>query len=526
MNLISIALRGVTQRKLASALTMFSMALGVTMVVAVLTIHGIVSESFQNNSSLGGYNMLVGPKGGKLQLVLNSIFYLDKPFEPLPYDYYLEFKNAAQREAEYEDSLRRAGLEAQDAALQLAAQSDLSGLNGVGAIGLVSGDRALQRASDKAFNYQRAGEFSVFTAFAIPLCLGDYYGKFRVVGTTPEFFEYLKELDPARNKKLEFAEGRAFERFNDQHGWYEAVVGSQVARAKNLKVGDVVNPAHGDPEGHTHGQGFTIVGILKPTGSPHDRAVYVNLDGFYLMDGHAKPLEAGDEEEGDAAPATSDDPSKVKPKLKWPEPLPIEQREVSAMLVRTSNPIVTIRLVQLINEGRTAQAVLPIEEITNLLERFVAPFRYLLLILTAMICVVSGISVLVSIYNSMSERRRDIAVMRALGASQKTIFAIIITESIILSVGGTLIGMLAAHTLNAAAAPRIEDLTGVQVGFLDLAPAVPLSSLMMMREPLRWDPNISPEIVVVLAMVVLAMIVGTIPAISAYRTDVSRSLAP
>ena len=79
------------------ALATLSMALGVMMVVAVLTIYQVVSDSFHNNSSLG-YGMIVGAKGGKLQLTLNTVYYLSQPVENIPYDYYLEFKPTAERQ--------------------------------------------------------------------------------------------------------------------------------------------------------------------------------------------------------------------------------------------------------------------------------------------------------------------------------------------------------------------------------------------------------------------------------------------
>src|SRR5882757_3315890 len=96
MSLFKIALRSILQRGVASLLTMFSMALGVMLVVAVLSIHGVVSQSFRNNASLG-YNMIVGAKGGQEQLVLNTVFYLSKPVENIPYTYYLEFLKRAER---------------------------------------------------------------------------------------------------------------------------------------------------------------------------------------------------------------------------------------------------------------------------------------------------------------------------------------------------------------------------------------------------------------------------------------------
>src|SRR5438874_2344001 len=97
MSLFRIALRSILQRGVASLLTMFSMALGVMLVVAVLSIHGVVSQSFRNNASLG-YNMIVGAKGGQEQLTLNTVFYLSKPVENIPYTYYLEFLKRDERD--------------------------------------------------------------------------------------------------------------------------------------------------------------------------------------------------------------------------------------------------------------------------------------------------------------------------------------------------------------------------------------------------------------------------------------------
>lgn len=518
MSLWHIAWRSITQRGLASALTMFSMGLGVMMVVAVLTIHGVVTESFANNSTLG-YNAIVGAKGGKLQLTLNTVFYLSQPVENIPYDFYLEFLPQDARETAYADSINRESLQAQQAMMALAQTQ--GGVGGLAALGLAAGENALHATSTKALDIARDGQYGVFTDFALPLCLGDYFGKFRVVGTVPEFFEKLKELDPVRNRTLDFADGRPFERFNEEHGWYEAVVGSTVAREKNIKVGDVINPAHGDPEGHTHGQGFTVVGILRPTGAPHDRAVFVNMEGFYLMDGHAKPLEEGEEEVEGAATGEI-----TKPKSKWPAPLALEQREVTALLVRTTNPLVTQGMANSINEGPVGQMVLPIKEIYDLLDMIVSPVQTLLLVLTIMICVVSGVSILVGIYNSMSDRRRDIAVMRALGAGRGTVSTIILAEAIILALGGGLLGLLGGHTLNALASKAVEDRTGVTIGFTTFAPGWRLSELLGYSGALSWDPSISLELVIVPAMVLLAIVVGFLPAMVAYRTDVSRSLAP
>ncbi|MEZ6114331.1 MAG: ABC transporter permease [Pirellulaceae bacterium] len=478
MSLFRIAWRSIQQRGLASILTAFSMALGVTLVVSVLSIHGIVSESFTKNRSLG-YNMIVGAKGGRLQLTLNTVYYLSQPVENVPYDYYLEFLPLEQRRAQQQLARRP--------------RPDLA----------------------------REGEFAPYTEIAIPVCLGDYFGHFRVVGTTTAMFDDLV-YDPQHGKKYEFADGRNFKHWDEEHGFFEAVLGATVAREMNVKVGQEIQFTHGDPEGSGHGRGFTVTGILKPTGMPNDRAVFVNMEGFYLMEGHAKPVK-DDEEQADAGGTTDPDSgnsdsadsdsadstptdtaeSADSAPTKGPQPLPLEEREVTAILVKTANPIFAIGMENTINEGPVAQAVPPFGEIAKLFENIVGPIQFVLLLLTAMICLVSGISILVSIYNSMNDRRRDIAVMRALGAGRSTVMTIILFESILLSLAGGAFGWLAGHTLNWLASGRIEQQTGVTLGFFDIVPA---------------------EALLIPALMLLAVLVGLLPALAAYRTDVSKSL--
>lgn len=452
MNLFKIAWRSIQQRGLASLLTSLSMALGVMLVVAVLSIHGVVSESFRSNASFG-YNMIVGAKGGKLQLTLNTVYYLSEPVENLPYEYYLEFLTAERRRQEDADP----------------------------------GDIELDRD----------GKFGKLVALAIPVCLGDYYGRFRVVGTTPDFFDKLA-FGPKKDRRFEFEPGgRNFEHRSRENGFFEAVVGSVAAREMKLKVGDSINARHGDPDpelGTLHAEdAFKVVGILKPTGTPNDRAVFVNMEGFYLLHGHAKPVE-GDESVGDAGRQSRDGHA---------EPLPMKKREVTAILVQTVDMFVPWRMESSINEGPDAQAVLPVKEVSSLFDIIVTPIQTTLLALTAMICVVSGVSILVSIYNSMSERRHEIAVMRALGAGRGTVMSIILLESVCLALGGGMLGWIGAHVLNGLASPLIQARTGVAIGFFDV---------------------VSTELLLIPALIVLAILCGFLPAMSAYRTDVASSL--
>ncbi len=133
MSLWKIAWRSIQQRGIASLLTSLSMALGVMLVVSVLSIHGVISQSFRSNSNLG-YNMIVGAKGGTLQLTLNSVFYLSQPIENVPYDYYLEFLDSAHRAAEYRNSVQR---QAHDLLWQIRQVESINSITPTGNIALI-----------------------------------------------------------------------------------------------------------------------------------------------------------------------------------------------------------------------------------------------------------------------------------------------------------------------------------------------------------------------------------------------------
>ncbi len=122
------------------------------------------------------------------------------------------------------------------------------------------------------------------------------------------------------------------------------------------------------------------------------------------------------------------------------------------MLLTASQPglppgLAAMPLIKQINKDSVAQVVLPIREIATLLDLFVGPMELLLLGLTVLIVVVAGVGILVSIYNSMSERRREIAVIRALGASRGAVMLIVLLESILLALAGGVLGWLLGHAL-------------------------------------------------------------------------------
>ncbi len=457
MSLLQIAWRNFCYRSLSSVLTTFSLALGVAMVVMVLAIYGIITGAFRSNSAVS-YNLVVGPpKGDPLQLTLNSVYYLSRPIENVSFEYYMEFFP-------------------QDARAEM-----------------------VERFGGSAALAQRAGKHSGFIAdgFAIPLALGDYLGQFRLVGTTSAFFDQLRH-GPEADEAFEFREGRNFQDHSEEHGYFEAVLGSRVARAMNLKLGDVFYPTHSDPEGVAHADAFHVVGILAPTGTPNDRAAFVNIEGFYLMENHAKPVDQypDDMVDGNAPRAVNSHGEEVSV-------LTIPEREVTAILVKPGG-LWGPKLMSTINESMEAQAAAPVGEIHRLLEQIVGPLLTALIVITVITCVVAAMSILVGIYNSMNDRRRDIAVMRALGAKRDTVTFVILLESLLIAVIGCLVGWILAHLAILMASGYLEEYTGVRPGFWTFS---------------EFEWYVLPLVIL------LAILAGLLPAAVAYRTNVSSNLS-
>jgi len=438
MTLLGIAWRNIRQRLLTSGLTALSLALGVALVVATLVTAGIVRQAFNSGAGLG-YNMIIGAKGSPLQLVLNSVYLISRPIENIAWDFYEEF---------------------------LPAEARADG---------------------------RAGTYAGSVATAVPICMGDYFRGYRVVGTNAAYFD---RLTYGANQPFAFARGR---NFSDDE-FFGGVLGTDVAARLGLKVGDTFSPTHGADDGLEHDP-FTVVGILTRTDTPVDRGVYVNMEGFFLQEGHAKPVAGG--------PAAA--PAVARLADGRPTPLPVEQREVTAILVETAAlpglppELMAMGLRQAINEGRDGQAAEPIREIRQLLDLFVRPLELLLLLVTALVVVVSAIGILVSMVGSSLERSRDVAIMRALGARRSHVLLTVLIEAVLLAGAGGLAGWALGHLLVAAIGPLVTTNAGVSVGIFSAAPAA--------------------ELLLVPFLVLLAILAALLPAIAAYRTDVARWLS-
>jgi putative ABC transport system permease protein len=453
MNLFAIAWKSIRQRFLSSSLTAFSVALGVMLMVAVLVIYGIMDRMFSQQSI--AYDLIVGPKGSDMQLVLNTVYRVGSPLQNLPYLFYEDLKKDSR------------------------------------------------------------------IATAIPFCLGDATekGAFPIVGTTEEYFEH--DYTPGEKFKLR---GEGFT------SSFDAIIGSEVARVNGWDIATGDTPAtqfqliHGGAESHKHEEKFTVKGVMAPTGTPNDKTVFIHLNGFYAISGHDAPLKEAVKRwhefsgkgttDADINAAAAEWAQKCGIPIEEPPPKPGEhhhhhkacdvQKEVTAILVNTKSIVIAAMLDGELKRGYKVQAVNPVVPMQRLMSDILGNVRAVLVVMTSLIIVVSGVGIFVSIYNSMSDRRKEIAIMRALGAQRRTVFSIILAESILLCFGGGIFGMLLGHGLVFAAAPVVQQQTGILIN------------------PLAFEQI---EFVLLPALIALASLIGIVPGLSAYRTDVARALA-
>lgn len=302
---------------------------------------------------------------------------------------------------------------------------------------------------------------------AIPIAVGDNLRGFRLVGTVPELFTTV-EYAPGRRFSLQ-GEGRIF-----SLDAKEAVAGSFAAQRLGLKAGDIFHPFHGlafDPQAQ-HADEFTVTGVLAPTNTPADRVIWIPLRGLQTLNGH------------DPKAAT----------------------DVSAVLVQLRAPAAGFMLDLLYNkQGNRLTFAYPVGAIVAELFSKIAWFDKVLTLVAYLVALVAAGSVLASIYNSMSARRRDLAILRALGARRRTIFGAVLAEAACIGALGALAGFAVYGVLFAGVARLIREQTGV---VLDVG----------MLHPVLW---ICP-----LTMVAVCALGGVVPALKAYRTPVAETLAP
>lgn len=319
-------------------------------------------------------------------------------------------------------------------------------------------------------------------ALAVPYAVGDNYKGFRIVGTTPEAFP----ADEIGEKgALRGGVGRVFD-----PNAKEAVIGSFVAQKTGLAFNSKFNPYHGVvyDEAMRHEDEYVVVGVRAPTNTPADRVVWIPIDGVYRMKGHQL--------RGDGKTYVPNDKDEI----------PDASKEVSAVMLKFKSDMIGMQLSKTVNEqGKVATLAWPIgQQITDLFDKL--GWIYMVLRVVAdLVCVVAAASILASIYNTINERRREFAILRALGARRATVFSAIVAESAAISALGALCGFVVYAAVMFGAAYVVRTETGVVVDVFKFHVVL---------------------VVVPLAMTALGALCGLVPAFKAYKTDVASNLVP
>ncbi len=277
-------------------------------------------------------------------------------------------------------------------------------------------------------------------AWAVPLSLGDSHRGFRVLGTTPSYFEHYRYRD---GRRLAFAEGGQFDDL------YDAVIGADVAAALGYRLGDAMVVAHGigSAEFMKHkNKPFRVAGILTRTGTPVDRTVHVSLGGI-------EAIHLGWETGAPSGAPVSPDEARA---------LDLQPKSVTAALIGLKSKFATFRLQRAINEYRAEPllAIIPgvaLHELWSLIGTAEAALGAI----SIMVVVTAILGMITTIFASLNERRREVAILRALGAPPRTVFGLLLIESSLLALIGATAGAVLLYGLLFAFRPLINDLYGL-----------------------------------------------------------------
>ena len=317
-------------------------------------------------------------------------------------------------------------------------------------------------------------------AWTVPLSLGDSHKGFRVLGTTPEYFDHYRYRG---KQQLKLAQGKIFEDL------FDAVVGADVASALGYNVGDKIVIGHGLGSvsflDHAD-KPFRVAGILEKTGTPVDRTVHVGLGAIEAI--HI------DWQQGAPIPGQSISPEQVRA-------MDLKPQAITAALVGLKSRLAVFRVQRAINEypQEPLSAVLPgaaLQELWGL----VGVAETALAVVSAMVVATAILGMVTMILTTLNERRREMAILRSVGARPATVLGLLATEAGVLTLAGVVLGTVLLYAVLFFARPIVDRLYGLN---LDIS------------APTSW------EMTTLLVIVLAGLIAGLGPAILAYR----RSLA-
>jgi len=461
MRLLSISMRNLRIRAVASGLTALAILVATGLYAAILMMAEQTDQRYEG--SISGFQAVVGPKdASQLEIVLNTIFHVgDAP-----------------------------GL------ITLKTCADLRA-------GRVGGRRSAVR-------------------YAIPQARGDSVSSFNfpVVATIDEMFTKFER----GGKLLPFAEGGPFEfswddllQLGDELAAHESgkrtgaaevpprpmlndklrecVIGARVQKKLGLGLGDVVVPVHGKMGEfgyHEHPEAACrIVGIFEPTNSPIDSTIFLPLGTHLLIDGHEAGVFVVDVPAG----KNPDDVARM--------PVNARQIGLTAIVCDPKDHFGARILRQAFGKRADAQVSWPQDVIPKFLRKM-GNIADALTIVAWLVLFGAGLSIAAVIYNTMNERRREIAIMRSLGARRGQIFAIIVLEAGLLSFFGAALGVVGCHLTAFSMGGVVEDMTGVHLDWLQFAP---------------W------ELWLVAGVTGIGAVAGLVPAVKGSLTQVADNIA-
>lgn len=418
MHLLRIALRSLNNRRFTALLTIFAIALSITLLLAVERVRTETRASFA--STISSTDLIVGARSGSVNLLLYSVFRIGNATNNIRWS---SFEHFAQHPK---------------------------------------------------------------VAWAVPMSLGDSHQGYRVLGTTEDYFTHYQY---GRKQHLKMRDGRFFSDLAP----FEVVLGAEVADALNYKIGQDIVLAHGVASislvNHDD-KPFTTVGILERTGTPVDRTLHIALAG----------MEAIHIDWQHGAPAYGNRKISAEQALK----MDLQPKEITAMLLGLNSKIATFAVQREINQwrGEPLLAILPgvaLQELWSLM----GTAEKALFVVSLFVVLTGLIGMLTAILTSLNERRREMAILRSVGARPWHIAGLLILEAFTLALAGITLGVALLYVGIAAAQAPLQSLYGLYL---------PLSASTLYE----WT---------LLGAVLLAgVLMGAVPAWRAYRQSLSDGL--
>ena len=318
----------------------------------------------------------------------------------------------------------------------------------------------------------------------IPLSMGDSYQGYRIVGSNEKYLAHFQ---------AEFETGKVFSKA------MEVVVGSRVAKNLGLKVGDAFSSQHGfDKEGEAHKEKqFKVVGVLKTTNSVLDALMITPLESVWAVHDEHHEEEAG--KGANALKLLEEEQPQADEEHHHEE----DSKEITSLLVKFRNPAMGMMMARSINQNSTLQTATPAIEINRLFALLgvgVDALKWIALV----IIIVSGLSVFVSLYNSLKERKYEMALMLSMGASRTKLFLLLLLEGLIISVIGFVIGIFLSRFGLWIMSENVEQNFHYDFNVLSL---------------------LTEEFYLFLGALFIGLLAAAIPSLGIYNINISKTLA-